>query len=128
MATQFTITSSDSAYSWVAENGEESNTANIKFTAQNNNVSADTQGYMRKVQQGDNRVSAKVKLSLSIDEYEDTFLLMLIYPDYCIVTFDRNIPGKGSTSGNFVFEDMKIVQEFDDGDAVEVELLLTEII
>ena len=128
MATQFSMYSSDSVYSWVAEDGEESNTANIKFTAQNNNVSADTQGYMRKVQQGDNRVSAKVKLSLSIDEYEDTFLLMLIYPDYYIVTFDRNIPGNDTTVGNFVFEDMKLVQEFDDGDNVEVELLLTEII
>ena len=124
---EFTMRTSDSVYSYDAASGEENTTANIIFELENNNVSADTQGYLRKLQQGANRVRARVTLALSQTEYEETFAPMLVYPDYCVVSFDRNIPLRNETAGNFVFEDMKIKQELS-GPAYEVELILVEII
>lgn len=124
---EFIIATSDGTYSWNADDGDENNTVNIRFDPENNNAFADTQGFMRKKQEGYSRAKAKVKVALSRTEYEDIFAPMLVYPDYCEVTFDRNIPLRGTATGDFVFESMKVVQELA-GPVYEVELVLTEII
>jgi hypothetical protein len=127
MATNFTIKTYDNNYSYVAETADENATVNVVFSPQNNNVSADTQGYQRKVQVGRNRCQAKVIVALSQNEYENTFMPMLVHPAYLIVTFDRNIPLRTSTTGNFVMEKLKIKQELPDN-VYEIEFILTEVL
>ena len=80
---EFIISTSDGTYTWDAATGDENNTVNSKFELENNNDLSDTQGYMRKKQEGYNRVKATVIVALSREEYEDTFAPMLVYPDYC---------------------------------------------
>ena len=124
MSTQFSIETTDGVYSY-------SNTdqpGQIRFTLQNNNQFSDTQGYLRKTQKGQTRIRANILLGVTRAQYEDTFIPMFKYNDNVEVTFERNIPGNDSSSGVFVFENLRITREFDNGNNYEIELILTEII
>lgn len=100
----------------------------IKFEQSVNIKTADTQGYLRKVNKGKIRNIAEVTIpGLSKTDYENTFLPMLEYIDDVEVTFDRYIPLRGTATGIFTFENMELVQEFS-GDLYEIKLTLVEIL
>jgi hypothetical protein len=96
----------------------------IVFNISNNITSSDTQGFLRKVQKGQDRYAVDVILKVTADDLEDIFIPMLSYNDDVYVTFDRNICGRGIDSGTFTFEDMQIKQEFRTGNDYEYEITL----
>ena len=119
---EFIITTTDSAYTYTS-----TIPVGIAFTLNNNNKVSSTQGYLVKIQKGQNRVQATVRLKVSTANYRTVFEPMLIYPSNVDVTFDRNIPGKSSTQMECVLSSMKIVQEFT-GDEIEIEITLIEVL
>lgn len=125
---EFTVRTSDSVYSYDVADSAECKTANISFGIENNNVKSDTQGFLRKIQQGNTRINAKVILADSKARFESIIFPMLTYQDDLVCVFDRNIPLRTSDTANMVMEGYRVLQEFDDANAYEVELELTEVL
>jgi hypothetical protein len=123
----FTITTTDSAYTYTADNATGQEVIE-RWAIQNNNKTSDTQGFLRKTEKGDTRVAVVMSLTDAKTTLETNVLPMLTYPTNVSCTFNRNIPGKTTNSGTFTFEDYSIVQEFDDGSDMEIEIKLTEVI
>jgi hypothetical protein len=116
---EFIIRTNDNQYTYTS-----TIPVGIVFNISNNITSSDTQGFLRKVQKGQDRYSVDVILKVTADDLEDIFIPMLSYNDDVYVTFDRNICGRGIDSGTFTFEDMQIKQEFRTGNDYEYEITL----
>ena len=119
---EFIIRTVDNAYSYTS-----SIPVGVVFDPKVNVKTGDTQGFLRKVNKGKMRYDATVTLKVSEDVYTNTFLPMLEYSDDVFCTFDRKIPTRGSTSGTFTFENIKLVQEFTQTE-FEIELSLVEVL
>ena len=119
---EFIIRTVDNAYSYTSIIP-----VGVVFDPKVNVKTGDTQGFLRKVNKGKMRYDATVTLKVSEDVYTNTFLPMLEYSDDVFCTFDRKIPTRGSTSGTFTFENIKLVQEFTQTE-FEVELSLVEVL
>jgi len=125
--TNYDIRTQDGAYVFTAIHP-----GKTKFALQTNNKFSNTQGYLRKKQGGKNRVQAVTLIDCTRGALENTIAPMIVYPDEVTVIFDRNIPLRGTNTGNFVFEKYKITQGFDTdgGDSAqgELEITVTEVI
>lgn len=122
------LTTADSVYTYSLAASEGDPTAQISFEYDSNIKTADTQGFLRKVQKGRYRIRATVTIMDTKSRIEANVLPMWQYPQSVNVTFDRNIPGKSTATGEFVMEAYKILQEFDAGAMQEVELQFTEVL
>ena len=94
----------------------------IGMSNKNNNAGSNTQGFMRKSQKGKDRYEVEVILKVSATDLENTFIPMLTHNDDVYLTLDRNLPGRGTASGTFTFENLEIVQEFNEGGTWEYEI------
>lgn len=122
-----TLTTTDSAYTYTAltsDGGDVIESWQIK----NNNKASDTQGFLRKVEKGDIRVECIVSLADSKTNLEANVLPMLTYPTNVNVTFNRNILGKSTATGEFTIEDYTIENEFNDGNSMEIRIKLVEVL
>ena len=122
----FNIASTDGQYEFKAESPGQT-----KFTFQSNNRFADTQGYLRKKQEGAYRIQAETKIQVTRETYENTIAPLIIYPDDVIIKFERFIPTRGTATGRFVFEKADFTQAFDSKDDNaygEMNIVATEII
>lgn len=123
----FKIQSTDGVYVF-----QSSSPGKTKFPMENNNRFADTQGFLKKKQNGQNRMSSSTLIEVSRGTYENTIAPMLVYGDTVTITFERNIPLRGTNVGIFVFEKASITKEFDSdgGDASmgEMRVIATEVI
>lgn len=122
------ITTSDSVYTYDVNASQADQTAQISFEYDSNIKTADTQGFLRKVQKGRYRIRAVVSVMDTKARIEAALLPMWQYPQTVNVTFDRNIPGKSTATGEFVMEDYRIKQEFDGGTMQEIEMQFTEVL
>lgn len=122
------ITTSDGVYTYDLSASQGDPTANISFEYDSNIKTADTQGFLRKVQKGKYRIRASVTILDTKARIEAAVLPMWQYPQTVNVTFDRNIPGKSTPTGEFVMEKYRILQEFDGGTSQEIELQFTEVL
>lgn len=122
----FTITTTDSQYTYTAltNNGGE---AIDEWQIKNNNKVSDTQGFLRKVEKGDTRVECLVSLTDTKTNLETNVIPMLTYPTNVNVTFDRNILGKTTNTGEFTFEDLTVRDEFPN-DEMQIQIKLVEVI
>jgi len=120
----FDIETTDAEYSYTAVTGQD---VISNWTIKNNNKTSETQGYLIKVEKGDTRSEAIVSLTDTKTNLESNVLPMLTYPTNVSVTFDRNIPGRSTSSGTFAFSDYVIKQEFPN-DEQEIEIKLIEVI
>ena len=124
MAITFTMTSSDGTYTL-----SNPKSMSVSFNIENNNVKANTQGFLRKVQIGKQRVTASVTLVDTKANIEANLIPQLVYPDDVSVTFDRNIVTKSTATATFVIENIRYLQELGyNGADQEVEINLTEVI
>lgn len=122
------ITTSDSVYTYSLAASQGDPVADISFEYDSNIKTSDTQGFLRKVQKGRYRIRATVTIMDTKARLEAAVLPMWQYPQTVNVTFDRNIPGKSTDTGEFVMESYKILQEFDGGTMQEIELQFTEVL
>ena len=126
--TQFTIATEDAVYSYDSTESVEAKTVTIRYNLDDNASFSNTQGYLRKKQIGNKRVKARVILSDSKSRFESLIFPMIDYQDNVSCTFDRNIPFRATATMTMVLEKVNILQEFDNGTAEEIELILTEVI
>ena len=124
MAIQFKIATIDNVDSYTS-NGT---TASYRFEPENNNKLTDTQGFLRKKQIGEQRTKMSVNTVVTRSLFENTLSAILVYPSDVNVTTDRRIPTLEATIGRFTFENLDIVQEFDDGAIYEIDMKFTEIL
>ena len=121
---EFIIETVDAAYTYTS-----TIPAGFRFEPEMNKRTANTQGNLRKVQKGDSRMRTTVVVKVSQADYEDTIIPMWEYSEDVNVTFDRNIPGRGTDTGRFTFEDLKILREFNEsGYEYEIQLNLVEVL
>lgn len=120
---EFQVKTTDDVYTYTST----SRTASFRFEIQTNNKTADTQGYLRKIQKGASRVRAIVDHEFSQNDYENTMIPMLTYPSNVRLSADRNIPGTNSTGAEFTFESMKIVRELE-GPEYGIEMTFVEVL
>ena len=99
-----------------------------EFILQNNNIKADTQGFLRKIQVGYNRIQAVSTIKGTKADLEANMFPMLTYSLPVTVTFDRNILTKTISYMTCVIEGMRLLQEFDNGNEQEYEIILTEVL
>jgi hypothetical protein len=93
---------------------------------ENNNIYADVINYTRKKQKGRTRTVAIISGVVSQSDYDNFFLAGKQYNDYWIIDFDRLIPANGTATGNFNFEDLRIIQDINN--EYEIEAKFTEVI
>jgi hypothetical protein len=130
----FNITTEDGIYNYT-NNGVFSDqyTNQEKFSSNNNNKTANTQGYLIKVQKGNERLSCKVQMADLLSNIEDNLYPILTHASTCNVTFNRAIPFRGTTLGKFEMIDFKVLNEWtaqgrNGADCIEVEISLVEVI
>ena len=99
-----------------------------KMYIENNNQKSDTQGFLRKIQIGDNRVVIECTAKGTKTEIESNLLPQLTYPLTCFVTLDRTIMTKSVMTMECVIDDYFVEQEFDDGNEYEVKIKLIEVL
>jgi hypothetical protein len=104
----FSISTIDNVYTWTGDTD-----GRVTFTPEINNQTSDTQGFLRKVQKGTIRNRAKVRIEMTNSAFDNTIAEMLEYPTDVNVTFERNIPKRGTNSGRFTFERATPTQQFD---------------
>jgi len=119
---EFIITTTDDALTYTDTAG-----AQIIFDAETNTVTSNTQGFLSKVQKGRVRNKATVSMLVTNTDYENIFLPMLEYPTAVNCTFDREIPMRGTATGEFNLLSARIVAELPDS-TYDLELELVEII
>lgn len=123
----FKIETSDGVYSY-----QSPSPGQTKFPMDNNNKFADTQGFLRKKQNGQNRMRSETLIEVSRGTYENTIAPMLIYGDTVEITHERNIPLRGTNIGTFVLESAPITKAFDsdggDDGMGEMKIVATEVI
>jgi hypothetical protein len=120
---EFIITTTDSEYTYNSPDA-----VGIKFNPKTNNKTSDTQGFLPKVQKGKLRYEPSVTLKVTRANYETIFLPMLEYSSDVNVTFDREIPGRNTATGRFIFYSMNIEKEFDGGLEYEISIRLKEVL
>ena len=114
---EFKIRTIDNAYSYTS-----TIPVGISMDMGNNSGKSDTQGFLRKVQKGQNRYSIEIVMKITDKILQNTMIPMLDYNDDVYIVLDRNMPGRGTTDGTFTFEDLKILQEFYSGGSWEYEI------
>jgi hypothetical protein len=102
----FSFTTVDSAYTWTAKTA-----GLVNFELINNNQASDTQGFLRKVQKGRNRINAIVRVEATESAYNNTIAPMVVYQQDVLVTFERNIPIRNTSTGRFTFENARFSED-----------------
>lgn len=123
----FIMTTTDSSYTYTALTSDGGDVIE-QWQIKNNNKTADTQGFLRKVEKGEIRVECIVSLADSKTNLEASVLPMLTYPTNVNVTFNRNILSKSTNSGEFTIEDYTVEREFNDGNDMEIRIKLVEVL
>jgi len=131
-----TLTAEDDSFTYtnneISVNGDKY--VNLeKFNSTNNIKVATTQGFLVKVQKGDDRMQAKVQLADLESNITANLYPMLNQPSTLNVTFERNVPFRGKNTGKYELVNLKIMNEWPTqgeggADVLEVELFLTEVI
>jgi hypothetical protein len=104
-----------------------------KFVVKNNNKTANTQGYLIKVQKGNDRIESKVQLADLESNITANLYPMLGYADDVNVTFERTVPFRNTNLLKMQLVDIKIMNEWPtqgagNADVLEVELMFVEVI
>ncbi len=131
MANTLTLTTEDALFSYTNSfggSGDNEKSHSPTFTIDHNVQNSTTQGNFIKTQKGNHRMIAVVHIGDSTASIEANLFPMLNHASTIDVTFDRNIPTRGTPSAKFEMVDYQILQEFNGGAAQEVEIRLIEVI
>ena len=134
MSYNFSIVTEDGVYNYINNtNSTDKYTDQEYFKNEHNNKTANTQGFLIKVQKGNERMRATVQLADTLAAINANLYPMLTYPDSLNVTFHRDIPFRGTNTGKFEMIDFDIVKEFPGQgiggvEVIEVKISLVEVI
>jgi hypothetical protein len=128
----FTLVTEDSVYSYSNSGVSGDQYTDQEYFKNTNNIkTANTQGFLIKVQKGDDRMTARVKLADSESNITTNLYPMLNYPSTLNVTFERSVPFRSTQTLKMEMVDLKILKEFPGQgiggvDVLEIEISLIE--